>query len=205
MTATRHTGMTGTLSLLAEAGHSRFQLGRAGLSLSQRHLRAGLGLTAAHSATRRSHLGVVRLTARSYAMELVQDRLTYRHEIRVGSAVTPWFGAAIERTDRQGSVMLAGSRAREGSFGLRWRGGAQRCIRQSHHSERFRHPLPFLAGPHRAVTRLTSFDLTPETGRLVSNLKVVLSFEYRKISSQDPTCHDPAEALFCAFIRRFKD
>ena len=52
--------------------------------------------------------------------------------------------------------------------------------------ERFRRPLAFLAAPHRATTRLTGLDLVPVIGRKTSNLKVVLSFEYRKISSPDP-------------------
>ncbi|MEC7361466.1 MAG: hypothetical protein VYA42_03250, partial [Pseudomonadota bacterium] len=44
----------------------------------------------------------------------------------------------------------------------------------------------FLAAPHRASTRLTGLDLVPMIGHETSNLKVVLSFEYRKISTPDP-------------------
>ena len=187
LTGTRHASMTHQLSLAAETGLSRFRLGRGGLSLSQRHFRAGLGLVTAHSATRRSHFGLARLTARSQWMKLSQDRLTYHHEMRAGAGITPWFGAAVERTDQSGSVMVADRRAREGSFGLHWKGrlGKMR-LSQTRRTEIFRRPLPFLAAPHRARTRLTGLDLMPETGRLSPHLKVVLSFEYRKISSPDP-------------------
>ena len=187
LTGTRHTSMANQLSFAAETGLSRFRLGRAGLALSQRHFRAGLGLMTAHSATRRSHFGLARLTARSQGMTLAQDRLTYHHEMRFKFGITPWFGAAAERTDQSGSVMVADRRAREGSFGLHWKGrlGTMR-LSQIRRMESFRRPLPFLAAPHRAKTRLTGLDLVPETRRLTPHLKVVLSFEYRKISSPDP-------------------
>ena len=141
----------------------------------------------AHSATRRSHFGLARLTARSQWMKLAQDRLTYHHEMRFGFGITPWIGAAVERTDQSGSAMVADRRAREGSFGMHWKGrlGTMR-LSQIRRTESFRRPLPFLAAPHRVKTRLTGLDLMPETGHLSSHLKVVLSFEYRKISSPDP-------------------
>ena len=55
---------TRKLSLFVEPGLSRIQQGRADLTVSQRHFRTRLELTAVHSLTRRSHVGLARLTAR---------------------------------------------------------------------------------------------------------------------------------------------
>ena len=136
---------------------------------------------------RRSHVGLSRLTARSQWLNLARDRLTYHHEFGVDSKLTPWLGVALERKRQSGVAPVPDARAREGLFGLRWKGelGALH-LRHTRRFERSRRPLAFLASPHRATTRLTGLDLVPVIGRKTSNLKVVLSFEYRKISSPDP-------------------
>ena len=174
--------------------------GRADLTVSQRHFRTRLGLTAVHSPTRRSHVGLARLTARSQWLNLARDRLTYHYEFGVGSKLTPWLGFALERKRQSGVTPVPDARAREGLFGLRWKGklGAHH-LRHIRRSERSRRPLAFLAAPHRASTRLTGLDLVPMIGHETSNLKVVLSFEYRKISSPGPTGCAPVEPLFFAF------
>ena len=58
LTATHQNSAARKLSLFIEPGLSRFQQGRADLTVSQRHFRTRLGLTAAHSVTRRSHVGL---------------------------------------------------------------------------------------------------------------------------------------------------
>ena len=187
LTATHQNSAARKLSLFVEPGLSRFQQGRADLTVSQRHFRTRLGLTAAHSATRRSHVGLSRLTAKSQWLNLARDRLTYHHEFGVGSKLTPWLGFALERKRQSGVTPVPDARAREGLFGLRWKGklGALH-LRHIRRSERSRRLLAFLAAPHRASTRLTGLDLVPMIGHETSNLKVVLSFEYRKISTPDP-------------------
>ena len=187
LTAIHQNSATRKLSLFVEPGLSRFQQGRADLTVSQRHFRTRLGLTAVHSPTRRSHVGLARLTARSQWLNLARDRLTYHHEFGVGSKLTPWLGFALERKRQSGVTPVPDARAREGLFGLRWKGklGALH-LRHIRRSERSRRPLAFLAAPHRASTRLTGLDLVPMIGHETSNLKVVLSFEYRKISTPDP-------------------
>ena len=186
-TATHHNNTARQISLVAETGLSRFQLGRADLLLAQRHFRARFGLTAAHSATRRSHFGLAHLAARSQWRKLVRQRASYHQEFLVGYGMTPWLGGAAERTRQSGAVTAPDARAREGSVGLNWKGrlGAL-YLRQTLRTEKFGHPLAFLSVPHRTTTRLTGLDLVPKTGRRKTNLKVVLSFEYRKISSPDP-------------------
>ena len=51
-------------------------------------------------------------------MKLAQDRLTYHHEMRVGSGITPWFGAAVNGQTSPVGNGTRTARAREGSFGL---------------------------------------------------------------------------------------
>jgi len=187
VTAIQQNNAARQMRIVAETGLSRFQLGRADLSLAQRHFRARLGLTAVHSAARRSHFGLTHLTARSPWRKLIRQGVSYHQEFQVGSGMTPWLGAAVERTRQSGAVMVPDARAREGSLGLNWKGrfGAL-YLRQTLRTERFGRPLAFLSAPHHATTRLTGLDLVPKTGHGQTNLKVVLSFEYRKISSPDP-------------------
>ena len=64
LTAVHQNSATRKLSLFVEPGLLRFQQGRADLTVSQRHFRTRLELTAVHSLTRRSHVGLARLTAR---------------------------------------------------------------------------------------------------------------------------------------------
>ena len=187
LTAIHQNSATRKLSLFVEPGLSRLQQGRADLTVSQRHFRTRLGLTAVHSPMRRSHVGLSRLTARSQWLNLARDRLTYHHESGVGSKLTPWLGVALERKRQSGVAPVPDARAREGLFGMRWKGELGSLhLRHTRRFERSRRPLAFLASPHRATTRLTGLDLIPVIGRKTSNLKVVLSFEYRKISSPDP-------------------
>ena len=187
LTAVRRNSAAQQVSVIAETGVSQFHLGPGAVAIAQRHFRARLGLTVTHSASRRSHFGLARLTARSRWLNLAQDRLTYHHEFRAGASVMPWLGVGIERTRQSGSGLWPDGRAREGSLGLSVKGRLGTIhLRRLHRSERFRRPLPFLATPHRATTRLTALNLVPAIGGKNSNLKVVLSFEHRKISSLDP-------------------
>ena len=94
---------------------------------------------------------------------------------------------AEELQTQSGVEPVPDARAREGLFGMRWKGELGSLqLRHTRRFERSRCALALLASPHRATTRLTGLDLIPVIGRKTSNLKVVLSFEYRKISSPDP-------------------
>ena len=102
LTGTYQNSATRQLSLFVEPGISRFQQGRAEFTVSQRQFRTRLGLTAVHSPTRRSHVGLSRLTAKSQWLNLARDRLTCHHEFGFGSKLTPWLGVAVEHKRQSG-------------------------------------------------------------------------------------------------------
>lgn len=171
----------------AETGLSRFQQGRADLALSQRHRRIDVGLTLAHGAGLRSHIGATHLTMRSRWRDLARTRVTYGLEktVRPGLTISP--GVAHEWSRRKGGGLVPGLRAREAGLGVTW--SARHIVIHLRHARRhdaFRDRLSFLAAPHRARTRTTRLELRPAYLSRRLNLKVAISFEYRKISSPDP-------------------
>jgi hypothetical protein len=94
------------------------------------------------------------------------------------------------------------SRARETGVGLRWTGDWV-AVHLGHRwrYETFRDRLSFLAAPHRARTRTTNLDLMPGDTLAWLNLKVVVSFEYRKISTPDPLRPPSSKTLFLRLSR----
>jgi hypothetical protein len=171
----------------AEAGAARFQQGRVDLTISQTHRRADIGLFIAHAAGLQSRIGAAHLTVRSQWLDLAQTRYEYRLEKRFAGPLTMSLGGARERSRQTGPGLMPGSQAHEMSIDLRW--VWEKVATHLHHARRhqsFLGQLPFLAAPHRARTRTTRLDLMNGTGVGWLNLKVVLSFEYRKISTLDP-------------------
>ena len=171
----------------AEVGVSRFQQGRVGLAISQTHRRGDVGLFLAHAADLRSFIGASYLKARSQWLDLTQTRYEYRLDKTITGRLTTSLGGSRERVRQTGPGLMPGSQARELSIGLRWDG--DHMATHLHHTRRhqsFLGQLPFLAAPHRARTRMTRLDLMNGDALDWLNFKVVISFEYRKISTLDP-------------------
>ena len=164
----------------------------------------GLGLTMAHSASRRSHFGLARLTARSRWLNLAQDRLTYHHEFRAEARSRHGLVSLIERTDQSGSGNGGRMDGRaKGRFGLQleraaWKAASQAITRRS---ETFRRPLPFLATPHRATTRvLTGLDLVPAIGGACHlTLRLCCLSNIEKSRALIPFAQDPVKRSFFVF------
>ena len=171
----------------AETGHSRFQQGRADLAISQRHLRGEIGLSLVHAAGLQSDISASHLAVRSQWLDLVRRRYDYRLGKNLHRTLTLSFVGAREISRQKGPGLMPGSRAREVGIALHWRGDHLAAhLHHGHRREAFRGQLPFLAAPHRAGTRTTGLDVMTGDSPRWLNLKVVLSFEYRKISSPDP-------------------
>jgi len=185
-----------------ETGLSQFHQGRAELAVSQTHQRADVGVSFRHSAERHSRLGASHLKVRSRWLELARIRYDYSLTSAVTRRLTMSFGGAYERTRQSGAGQLPGSRTRETGVGLHWTGdrfAAHLTHRRRH--EIFRDRLFFLAAPHRARTRTTNLDLMTGDAFQWMNLKVVLSFEYRKISTPDPLRPPSSKTLFLRLTR----
>jgi len=171
----------------AETGHSRFQQGRTDLAISQRHRRAEIGLSFVHAAGLQSDIGASHLAVRSQWLDLDQRRYEYRLGKTLHRTTTLSFAGAREISRQKGPGLMPGSRAREVGIGLHWRGDHVAAhIHHGHRHEAFLGQLPFLAAPHRAGTRITRLDLMTTDSPRWLNLKVVISTEYRKISTPNP-------------------
>ena len=171
----------------AETGHSQFQQGRADLGISQRHRRGEIGLSFAHAAGLQSEIGASHLAVRSQWLDLNQRRYEYRLGKTLHRTTTLLVAGAREISRQKGASLMPGSRAREVEIGLHWRG--DHVAAHFHHGRRreaFLGQLPFLAAPHRAGTRTTRLDLMTTDSMRWLNLKVVISMEYRKISTPNP-------------------
>jgi hypothetical protein len=171
----------------AETGHSQFQQGRADLGISQRHRRGEIGLSFAHAAGLQSEIGASHLAVRSQWLDLNQRRYEYRLGKTLHRTTTLLVAGAREISRQKGASLMPGSRAREVGIGLHWRG--DHVAAHFHHGRRreaFLGQLPFLAAPHRAGTRTTRLDLMTTDSLRWLNLKVVISMEYRKISTPNP-------------------
>jgi len=185
-----------------EIGQSRFQQGRADLAVSQTHRRADIGGSFRHSASLHSHLGLSHLRVRSQWLDLARIRYEYSLTGTVTRRLTVSLGGAHERTRQSGPGQMPGSRARETGVGLRWTGDWV-AVHLGHRRryETFRDRLSFLAAPHRARTRTTNLDLMPGEAFEWANFRVVLSFEYRKISTPDPLRPPSSKTLFLRLRR----
>ena len=171
----------------AEVGVSRFQQGRVDLAILQTHRRGDVGLFLVHAADLRSFIGASYLKARSQWLDLTQTRYEYSLDKTITRRLTTSLGGVRERVRQAGPGLMPGSQAREVSVGLRWAG--DHLAAHLYHTRRhqsFLGQLPFLAAPHRARTRTTRLDLMNGDALGWLNLKVVISFEYRKISTLDP-------------------
>ena len=171
----------------AEAGVSRFQQGRVELAILQTHRRGNVGMFLAHAADLRSFIGASYLEARSQWLDLAKARYEYRLDKDIHKRLTTSIGASRERLRQTGPGMMPGSHSGEVSIGLRWAG--DHMAAHLHHTRRhqsFLGQLPFLAAPHRARTRMTRLDLMTGDALDGLNFKVVISLEYRKISTLDP-------------------
>ena len=114
-------------------------------------------------------------------------RVTEAHLVAdAGGLLSGWVRLAVGRSHQDGPGLMPGARSREHEAGaglrLAW---IQIGLSHLWRTERFTGTLPYLAAPHRAKTRRTGMTLVPEIG-WEPNLKVVLSFDHRKILSPDP-------------------
>ena len=185
-----------------ESGISKFQQGHADLAVLQTHRRANVGVSFLHIAGLQSIVSAAHLRVRSRWLDLAQIRYDYSLNRTVARRLTMSLGGAYERTRQSGAGRMPGSRARETGVGLRWSG--DRLVVHLTHQRRhetFRGRLSFLAAPHHARTRTTRLDLMPGDALAWLNLKVVMSFEYRKISTPDPQRPPSSKTLFLRLSR----
>ena len=190
--------------ITAESGLSRFQQGRPDLTISQTHQRAAVGMSLTHSRRLGSYFGASRLGVTSRWLDLARTRYDYRLDTLLAENLTLSFGGGYERSRRTRRGMTPSSRARELSIGLRWSGRFIAVnIHHDRRHERFVGRLPFLAAPHQAHTRLTRLDLMTGDRLGWLNLKVVVSFEYRKISTPDPYRLPSSRTLMFRMSREF--
>lgn len=171
----------------AETGRAQFQQGRPDLAIAQRHRRVHIGLSFAHMADLRSDIMLSHLDVRSHWLNLARRRYAYGLAGNPREALTVSLVGAREISRQKGAGMTPGSRAREVGVGLRWTGNL--IAADLHHGlrhETFRGRMPFLATPHRARIRTTRVDVMTGDAPAWLNLKVAVSFEYRKISTRDP-------------------
>ena len=181
----RHLSAGRHLHLLAETGVAAFGQGDPALAFTQSHRRVRAALAIRHKANLMSQVGHGRTWAHSRWLDLRQRRYDYRLHLRPDELHSAWLGLASERSSQSGTGLLAGSRGRLLSFGgHRDLPLATVSLWQEQRRQNFTRALSYLAAPHRANTRTTGLDLIPVLPKGL-NLKVVVSFSYRKISSPD--------------------
>lgn len=177
------------LHFLAETGAAHFRQGDRRLAIHQLHRRARVGLALPHNEGFVSHISHSQRWVRSGWLDLRGRRTDYRLDILpwAGTPLWPSFsvGAGVDRVGQSGPGLLAGSRSQTLQAGLRSKMRHLTIVlRQERRTERFTEPLAYLATPHRAHTRISGMDFIPDlSGK--TNLKVVISLDYRKISSPD--------------------
>lgn len=183
--AWRHLRAGRQIYLFGEAGTSSFQQGDPALAFSQSHKRARAAYAMPHTPRLVSQVGHSRTWVRSRWLDLHQRRFDYQLAAQPRDGLSLWAGIAGERASQSGVGRLAGSRSRLYSLGGRWRiPGATLSLWQETRHQKFTKALSYLADPHRATTRVTGLDLTPKLPKAL-NLKVVISFNHRRISSLD--------------------
>lgn len=181
-----HTDGGREVHILAETGASRFQQGDTGPAIAQTHRLLGIGLVLPHGNLFASRFGHRRDRVVSRWLDLRRRVSDYRLMADRGGTLSGWVRLAVERGSQRGRGLMPGSQARERGVGVGWRlPWMQVGLHHLRRTERFTGALPYLAAPHRAHTRRTAVTLAPDLG-WTDNLKVVFSFEYRKILSADP-------------------
>ena len=170
----------------AEIGHSAFHQGRADLNISQLHRSAGTRLYWHHGADTGSLFSLSQLQVDSFFLDMRERNAGYRFILAPEAGRSAWLETSWVWLRQNGRSYYPGHRRRDFGAGIQYRlGTIQVQARHGIEVEKFRHSLTFLAAPHRATTRQTSLSLavTPDQ---IKNLKVVLSLEYRRISTPDP-------------------
>lgn len=201
----RHLQAGRRLHLLGETGVASFRQGDPALAFSQLHRRVRAAYAIPHTARLSSHFGHERTRVRSRWLNLRQRRHDYRLHIQFRAPLSLWAGVAAERASQSGSGRLAGSRSRIHLVGAQHRfPSATLALWQEKRQQSFTAPLSYLAAPHHATTRLTGLDLVPDLPKRL-NLKVVVSFRYRKISSPDVARPKTTKTLMFTFRYIFKD
>jgi len=181
----RHLRRGSQLYLFGEVGTSGFQQGDPALAFTQSHRRLRAAYTMPHTPRMASQIGHSRTRVRSKWLDLRQRRYDYRLYIKPNEGLTFWAGIAAEGASQSGISRLAGSRLRSRSVGAQQRipGVTLSAWHEIRH-QRFTKALSYLAVPHSDTTRITGLDLIPKLPKAL-NLKVVISFSHRKISSPD--------------------
>lgn len=197
--AWRHLHAGRKLHVLAETGVAGFQQGDPALSFSQSHRRVSAAFVMPHTPFLASHIGHGRTWVRSRWLDLRQWRTEYRLHLRPHDRLSVWTGFAAERASQTGPGRLAGSRSQVPSVGGQYRlPRATLTVWHEWRRQRFAEPLSYLAAPHRASTRITGLELMPDLPEK-TNVKVVLSLNYRKISSPDVALPSTTKTLMVTF------
>ena len=186
----------------AETGRARFAQGRPDRAIAQRHRRVHVGLSVAHMSNLQSDIELSHLAVRSQWLNLARRRYQYRLARHLRRSLTVSLFGAREISRQDGAGMMPGSRAGETGADLRWTG--DHIEAHLHHAlrhETFRGRMPFLAAPHRARTHTTRLDVMTGDRPEWLNLKVVLSFQYRKISTADPFRRPSSKTLLLRLSR----
>lgn len=174
------------LHLFAERGAARFQQGDPANSIAQKHRQLGIGFVMPHGSMLASYFGHRRHRATSRWLDLRQRVTSYRLMADRGGILSGWAGLAVEKSSQGGPGLMPGARVREREAGmglrLQW---MQIGLHHLRRVERFSDALPYLAAPHRAVTRQTGITLMPDI-HWSKNLKVVVSLTDRRILSPGP-------------------
>ena len=151
------------LHLFAERGAARFQQGDPTSIIAQKHHQLGIGYVMPHGSMLASYVGHRRQRATSRWLDLRQRMTSYRLMADRGGILSGWAGLAVEQSSQGGPGLMPGARAREREAGLglrlRW---MQIGLHHRRRVERFSAALPYLAAPHRAVTRQTGITLMPD-------------------------------------------
>ena len=174
------------IAVHAEIGHSVFHQGCADLNVSQLHWFAGGRFYRHHGPFAGSLVYLSQLRADSFFLDLRERTAGYRLILAPEARRTAWFDGASIWMRQTGRSYHPGYRGRRIGVGVQQKYSTM--LVQARHeveTQKFRHSLAFLAAAHRATTHLTSLSLTI-TPDQIKKLKVVLSLEYRKISTPDP-------------------
>ena len=157
-----------------------------------------------HGSMLASYVGHRRQRATSRWLDLRQRMTSYRLMADRGGILSGWAGLAVEQSSQGGPGLMPGARVREREAGmglrLRW---MQIGLHHRRRVERFSAALPYLAAPHRAVTRQTGITLMPDI-RWSKNLKVVVSLNNRRILSPDPYRPRHTQNVFITIRYKFQ-
>jgi len=174
------------LQFSAESGVARFRQGDKAPAISQTHRQLGLGFVMPHSDKLASRIGHRRDIVSSRWLDLRRNVTDFRLSADGGGMLSGWVRLSVEKSSQAGPGLMPGARTRdhEAGIGLRFT-RMQIVLHHRWRNERFTTALPYLAAPHRAKTRRAGIVMIPDI-HWSSNLKVVISFDHRRILSPDP-------------------